>query len=378
MNPAIHIRSPRIEPSNDGTRVTFLLDTPDGAFHLFYHFRGCSITTDTTAAVAAALLPAMRQGWSIQTDGAVSARMLNTIPDIESILNTWDTQYAKIPVQAANSDQHSPIPEEKRGTGVFFSGGLDSFYTFLKNRSRINMLIFVLGFDVALDDKPLGSRVISALRSAATQFNLPLIEVETNLRQFTDRYAHWDLAHGAALASVGLQLAGQLHTLYIPASDSYADLEPNGSHPLLDPLWSTEDLRIIHDGCEAHRVQKAALIAQSDVALQTLRVCWQNPNSAYNCGRCEKCLRTMVNLQAVGALEKCTTFEIALDHRRVAALRMGDDAYHVAYWRENLAAIRQKGTDPRLEKAIQAAIRKAGPLRRLLRLVRWKYMHRDS
>ncbi|MFP4438859.1 MAG: hypothetical protein ACLFVO_16585 [Chloroflexaceae bacterium] len=370
MTPAVTISAPVTTVLSDATRVSFTLDTPDGPFELFYHIRGSAVTADMTAAVAAALLPAMRQGWAIQTEEPISARVRAAIPDIEDIIHAWDSSYKKVSLILPDTSYINSTRND-RGTGVFFSGGMDSFYTFLKNKDRVDALIFVLGFDVALDNHHLKQKVTTAIRQAAEQFNLPLIEVETNLRDFSDRYVSWDLAHGAALASVALLLGAEMHKIYIPASDSYADLMPCGSHPLLDPLWSTEALQIIHDGCEAKRVQKAAIVAQNDVALQTLRVCWKNPDSAYNCGRCEKCLRTMVNLYAVGALNRCPTFEVALDPRRIARMRVGDDI--LAYWKENLAAVKQRGSSPALEAAIRAATRKAGPVRRLFRSVRAKY-----
>ena len=40
---------------------------------------------------------------------------------------------------------------------------------------------------------------------------------------------------------------------------TYAHLGPLGSHPLLDPLWSSEDVELVHDGCEATRLDKLAL-----------------------------------------------------------------------------------------------------------------------
>lgn len=375
--PTLTINAPAIAVLSDATRVSFTLDTPEGPFELFYHIRGSSVTADTTAAVAAALLPAMRRGWAIQTEEPVSARVRAAIPDIEDIIHAWDSSYKKIPLNLLNNSYMASTCDGRR-TGVFFSGGMDSFYTFLKNKDRVDALIFVLGFDIALNNHHLKQKVTTAIRQAAEQFNLPLIEVETNLRGFSDRYTHWSLSHGAALASVALLLGSEMHKIYIPASDSYADLVPCGSHPLLDPLWSTEALQIIHDGCEANRVQKAAIIAQNDVALQTLRVCWKNPDSTYNCGRCEKCLRTMVNLYAVGVLDRCTTFAVQLEPWRIVWMRVGDDTSIAAYWKENLAAVKQRGSSPVLEAAIQAATRKAGPVRRLFRSARAKYRNAVS
>jgi hypothetical protein len=78
---------------------------------------------------------------------------------------------------------------------------------------------------------------------------------------------------GAALASVGLLFQHLFHKVLIPATFSYSDLPPWGSHPLLDPLWSTEVTDFEHDGAEAMRVDKAAYVSRHETAMTWLRVC---------------------------------------------------------------------------------------------------------
>ena len=49
-------------------------------------------------------------------------------------------------------------------------------------------------------------------------------------------------------------------------------------------------------------------IAHEPAVWKFLRVCWKNNSQELNCGRCEKCVRTMVSLAAAGVLPKCETF----------------------------------------------------------------------
>ena len=44
-----------------------------------------------------------------------------------------------------------------------------------------------------------------------------------------------------------------------------------------------------------------------------LRVCWQNVGTDLNCGRCEKCVRTMAMLAGAGVLDRCETFPDRVD-----------------------------------------------------------------
>jgi hypothetical protein len=130
-----------------------------------------------------------------------------------------------------------------------------------------------------------------------------LIEIETNLRDTSDDYCPWFQYHGAMLAAVSHMLAGQVERIYIPSSYTYEQLGDCGSHPFLDPLWSSGDLAFVHHGAETGRVAKVERISRSEVARRHLRVCWENVDEAYNCGRCEKCIRTSINLRIVGADE---------------------------------------------------------------------------
>src|SRR2546430_360740 len=207
-----------------------------------------------------------------------------------------------------------------------------------------------------LRETRLRERVADALRRAAQELGKPLIEVETNLRAFSDSYVSWSEEYdGSALASVALLLSAELGKVYIPASFSEAFLMPWGTHPHLDPLWSTEGTEIVHDGNQTGRPQKVARIAQSEAALRWLRVCWENRDQAYNCGRCEKCLRTMVNLRIAGALDRCPTFARPLDLRAVRNLVIPDECARI-FVEENLEACRAAGTDPELEQALEACL----------------------
>lgn len=62
------------------------------------------------------------------------------------------------------------------------------------------------------------------------------------------------------------------------------------------------------EGSTLSRLDKVRLISDWDVALQNLRVCTHNPPGRLNCGSCEKCIRTMTELVAVGKLSETQAF----------------------------------------------------------------------
>lgn len=341
------------------TRVSAAISSPAAITELWFGMSGTPPVCAGDILIPASLFCAMKSGLPLHIRGAVSPRLAGNIDLIQTIFNKWYPECRKITVTWDNLNDSHPVPG--RGTGCFFSGGLDSFYTFLRHRGEIDNLVLVHGFDFWLDDHGLRQQVSGELRNMASELGKPLIEVETNLREFTDQFLDWGLhSFGSGLASIALLLSGGLKKMYIPSSESYAHLEPCGSHPMLDPLWGTESMEIVHDGCEATRGEKARHVAQSTVAMNHLRVCYQNllekgrygeRPEKWNCGRCEKCVRTMLNLYVADALDKCPTFRTALTPELI---RNTDPKYDLAYFHmeENLLNLRDKEGNSELVHAL--------------------------
>ena len=103
-------------------------------------------------------------------------------------------------------------------------------------------------------------------------------------------------------------------------------------------------------GGEATRIDKAALIAKSDAALNFLRVFFEGPHRPYNCGRCEKCIRTMINLHIAGALARCTTFENQLDTKYIEKMMIYNHGVRILI-EENLKALENRPEDRKPYKA---------------------------
>jgi len=307
--------------------------------------------------LAAFLLPAMTLGKSLCIPGTVSSRLFGRINTIQDIFVKWCPDLKKVDLKTdlreATGDRERGYV--RRGVACFFSGGVDSFYTFVKHREEISHLIFVRGFDIPLQNKAVLQTVTDAVRQIAKELERPLVEVETNVRSFSDPCVSWTFSHGAILASIALLLAPRFRLVYIPSSHSYAQLFPWGSHPLLDPLWSTEETEIIHDGCEASRVEKLRSLTSCDVAAKHLRVCWENRNGAYNCGLCEKCIRTMVSLRIVGLLDRCASFARPLDLDAVSRLDLPDENAR-AFIEENVHALETMGKDDELAQALRTCL----------------------
>lgn len=271
------------------------------------------------------LLQGMKQKRNIIVNGEVSDSFINNINKYVSIFTDWHEKYHEITLINYGISNVNDCSEDSF-TATFFSGGVDSFYTFLKNKNSITQLIFVHGFDVSLKEINLKQRISLIGQKIATDFNVEYIEIETNARQITKGFGHWGLhAHGLGLGAVARSLSGNIGKIFIPSSFSKDELFPWGSHPDLDYLMGDDSIEIVHDGINVTRTEKIEYISQFPEALKYLRVCYKNPNQTYNCCECEKCLRTMTSLYAVGKLSKSTSFSEEIDLEKIMILDLSSE-----------------------------------------------------
>jgi hypothetical protein len=328
------------------------------SFDIDFYFDEAQSAYALESEISLQLLPAMLLGEDINRQNQqIDPIFLNALTDIQHIYHKWDHRYKIVDINCSPSQTAFPGTDgSKKRVATFFSGGADSFYTLLKHISEITDIIFVHGLDIPLDQIALRQETISALKEIANAFKINLVEAETNLKEQIRPYGEWGrFSHGIALVSTGLLLQKVFSKIYIPSSHDYANLFPWGTHPMLDHLWSTQQLQFIHDGAEATRLQKIKLISQSDVALKHLRVCWKNFDGAYNCCKCEKCLRTMINLYVCGKLDACTTFNKPLDPKRVAHMKLkGKNTRNFA--RENIAQLKNMENGKKLAAALSRAL----------------------
>jgi hypothetical protein len=342
----------------DGSaRATATLATRSRRFEFRYRVDGAAVAAGPEPFLAASLLLAMRAGEPLAVAEPVSPRLLAGVARLQDIFHVWDRRFRRIEIRAAAAGGAAQSAGT-RGVACFFSGGVDSFYSVLKHAEALAALVFCVGWDPPAEDPARRRTAAAAVRAAAAALGKPLVTVETNLHAEREGVVSWRLYHGAALASVALLLAPAFRRVLIPASHSYADLLPLGSHPLVDPLWSTEATEIVHDGCEATRVERVARIARSPIALRWLRVCGEARADGLNCGECEKCVRTMVGLRLAGALDRCPTFARPLDLEAVARLDVANPHLR-AYARENLRAAEAAGGDLALAAALRASLERA-------------------
>ena len=349
-----------IEATDDG-EFRELSASVDG-YRLWYRFPAkFQPASPGNAFLVATLLPAMVQGGTLEIDSRfpVCPLLLRRLEAVQDVFVAWGpalrVPFNRVAIRAQTSLQE-PASQE---VGTFFSGGVDGTFTLLRHLEEVTSLIFVKGIDMQLTNDGLYDEVWQANVDFAKAVDKPIVPAASNIRFFGHAHAcPWSACMGAGLASIAHALG--LRQTLIASGDYYADLVPYGSHPLTDPLWSSSSLEIVHDGSGTQRIEKLRRIAEFSPALQVLRVCWQD--KAFNCGKCEKCLRTMVQLRVLGIT--APTFAPLTDLADVRKLYLWEDA-ELAFVRESLALANQ-GTDAPLREALRACIRR-NEMRRFLR-----------
>ncbi len=311
----------------------------------------------------AILIPAMMTDRVLEVVPSFSQKMFENQATIQDIFAAWHpSDFKKVKVAAGNLHNDTGKRSEKNAT--FFSLGVDSMYSMLKYLPQNNppagkqltSLVYMKGLELPLSVYAKGQDqdVINASRKVGAHYNLDVIVGETNIRDVFP--LDWeDHYFGPGLAATALSLSNGLRNIYIPSSHSYAIFFHDPSSPLIDNLWSNERTNIFHDGSEKERAEKIAdLIVHDSFALNHLRVCVSNEGGGYNCGKCWKCIRTMVTLEILGVLKDSNTFPHKLPKHYYTQLRtyIPDS---LEFTRENLKLAQLYGRKD-LERKLQREI----------------------
>jgi len=361
----VRLRAEVTYDSNPSGPEEYWLDVPA-------EFNAISVTGDPWLAWLAPL--AVTLGESLELEVQVSAQLLANAHELVRIWTAWYPQLSPCRITAPVSHETGDAGGR---TGAFFSGGVDSFFTALRHvtgedtsdRRTIHGLIFVWGFDIEISNTHAWSTALQSNQTVARELGVPLLPVVTNLRHTRFASADWThLSHGAGLAGVAHALGHAFSTVLVPSSAGYRHMRPWGSHPITDPLFTSERVRIVHDGPGWTRVEKTEYIAASALALRHLRVCYRSADGT-NCGACKRCYRTMLALSALGALDRCTTFHSrALDLERAGRVYCHTEADVQQFAFVRALAERQGRHD--IVRAVDKSVKRSSRMSRLLSRVR--------
>jgi hypothetical protein len=341
----------RLSSVDDRCEISARVRRGDGdERRLWYRFPGqfAPAQVDGSPFLAGLLVWAMRNREDVTVDAPVSPRLLASVDQVMAVYRSmYPQRYRRVSVSAPEG---APPPATEL-TGSFFSRGVDSWFAVLTaleddpQSPPLTHLVFSRDFFPVDGWTPevVEARARATLEAAA-RTGCEAIELNTNLkREFG----------GAQLASGALALG--FSRMIIPSGSMHGELVPAGTHPALDYRFSTERTEIVHYG-DANRLTKVERVARSPLALDTLHVCrWNRTVTEHNCGRCEKCLRTMLELHLVDALNGGPKFDQPLNPAGVASLdkELGVNRH---IWVEILHALKDRPGDGQLAAAVRLII----------------------
>jgi len=348
----------------DNENVSLVGSVQDGkngaGMEVFFRYpkRFASFVADEgDAFVPALLLPSMAAGQDLEIIPVISEQLFNNLNTIQDTMCQWYPDLAKkVKISARSKKEYDKNPNTN--VGCFFSLGVDSFYSLYKdihnlyfNRPPISYLIYIKGLEAPLsayrDHQE--REVVSNILDVAGRTKKDVIIGETNIRDCFP--LPWGGYYsGAGIASVGLSLGAGMKSVLIPAGHSYKEIHAYSTTPLVDPLWSTERTAIVHDGAETDRAVKIAdFLAKEPLAMKYLRVCLKNNGGAYNCGKCGKCVRTMISLYISGNLAHADTFPKTISRKFDLKICEPSEVY---FGEESLKLAKKYNADKWLAKSI--------------------------
>lgn len=247
--------------------------------------------------ISCLVVPAMARGEALELPDSlpVCPVFLDGVRQYMDVVRWWGpllgTDLVPVPIRATESS--SPPCNDRV---AFFSGGVDGLYTMLEAQDRLDAVVFSHGVDFQLDSE-LAHDAIERNRAWLASHDMPLWTMSSNARFIGHHFGiGWNVHNGACLAGFGHALG--VERILIAAGHAWLDCIGAGSHLLSDPLLSSAATTVEHHGFGPMRWEKLARIADEPGVLGLLRVCWQD--RGYNCGRCEKCRRTMLLLHLLG------------------------------------------------------------------------------
>lgn len=319
MADLLTIGCPFIEERGEYTRLAASIERAGNSNTLYFDVDkryGCYLDDERVDAFVLALLGyAMLESCDIKCEAPLSERLhyqlsVQYIPVMHSIAP--DTMF-EVRLDA-------PIVPDRalhaKGVITGVSRGVDSLYTILKHigceqpAHRLTHLLIaeVNSYAGTGEERDQAfARECADAQVVADAANLELVRMRNNrTSDFPCRFNYG--MHSMQWASFAYALSGLVRVYYLSSGVAFQEsgfdvLGDTAHYDMFNlPQFSSDAITLYSAGAETLRFDKTAALAENALAQRLLHVC----NSAVgqvNCSTCEKCLRTMADLDCLGKLD---------------------------------------------------------------------------
>lgn len=318
-NACTHLTLHRVRLPGGGLRVEGRLRHPDGPSHTLYfevpRAQAGWVTGLADPLAVGLIMPMMKWGLPVRVRGRMTSRLLDHLVEAQRLFVGWmPEEFREVDIRPDALARPRRPPRLARPL-LAFSGGTDSSYCAWKwtepspHGKRLAWAVMAHGFDTPLSEESYFREHAALCTEALKSRGASLFTVRCNGMETAAAFGlRWGLTqHGPAVAALLLLFQksfdlGVLASTY-PCHNIYL---PWGSNSLTDPLWSSGEMTIQHDGAGLYRLDKLQKMLSWPQGLRHMRTCWQWPRPAGNCGVCYKCIHIRTILVALGQPDAIT------------------------------------------------------------------------
>jgi hypothetical protein len=336
-----HIRIEKTQVLNDNTIVSKLSFSKDikkyfksSTFFAKYDVNIQNVSSSIlNVPVVADVTPL---AWAVGADILVKeldSTFLTSLEKIKKVMQDWYPDFSF----STNFHVENRVTDfsPKKNNAMLFSGGLDSTCSFVECNHKKPILIMFWGGDIPLAEKKFWAQTKQKYQMFADDKSSAIHFIKSNIREFLnekklvkdfgkfcDGNSWWgSVQHGFSFLGLCAPISNTecIGNIFIASSVNPIDRKNGGiwgSHPLIDNRFSWGTTKIVHHGDQLSRQEKIRFVLKPYIQRTRdypfLRVCYSQFQEL-NCGKCEKCMRTIAGLILEGIDPNTCGFKVDND-----------------------------------------------------------------